>query len=356
MRVVQLLTTVSFGDAVSNDAIAIHDILVRNGYHTGLYAENIDVRLPKGLVAEYTDMPTLEKDDVLLYHLSTGTQLNYLVQKIACRKIMIYHNITPPGFFELYSSVSRDLCGKGLEETKMLKDTFDYVLADSEFNKQDLINMGYKCPIDVLPILIEFGDYAQKPNKLTLKKYDDGVTNIIFVGRVAPNKKHEDVINAFYHYQKFYNPKSRLFLIGSTGGMECYVQRLKDYIQQLGVSNVIFPGHIKFDEILAFYKLADVFLCMSEHEGFCVPLVEAMYFDVPVIAYDSCAIAETMGGSGAVLKQKDPLEVAGLINYVVQNDAIREQMISGQKKRLKDFDNEVIAKQFWDYLNHFLEK
>lgn len=110
---------------------------------------------------------------------------------------------------------------------------------------------------------------------------DDGYTNFIFVGRVAPNKKQEDVIRAFYCYKKYCNPKSRLFIVGSYNGMERYYHRLRRYVGALELDNVVFTGHIPFAQILAYYHLADLFLCMSDHEGFCVPLVEAMYFNLP---------------------------------------------------------------------------
>lgn len=350
MKVFQLLTTVSFGDAVSNDTIAIHDILRKSGYDTGIYAENIDNRLPKGLVTDYRRMPSLNKNDVVIYHLSTGSELNNLIKSISCRKIMIYHNITPPDFFNEYSRTSYELCKKGLEQAEALKDTFEYVLADSEFNKQDLIHMGYKCPIHVLPILIKFDDYAKRPNKITLKKYEDDYTNILFVGRIAPNKKQENVIESFYYYNKYYNSKSRLFIVGSYGGMELYYKRLQDYVKELKVPNVVFPGHIKFDEILAYYHLSDCFVCMSEHEGFCVPLVEAMYFDVPIIAYDSCAISGTLGNCGILFQEKEPLLVAGLIDKITRDRELKNKVLESQRERLKDFDNMLIQEQFIQFM------
>lgn len=356
MKVIQLLPTVSMGDAVSNDSIALRDILLKSNYETGIYAENIDSRLPKGLVKNYKNLPTLKKEDVIIYHLSTGTDLNELIKTFKCRKIMIYHNITPPEFFCEYNHASYELCKKGLEQAQNLKDTFDYVLAVSEFNKQDLIRMGYKCKIDILPILIKFDDYAKKPSKLILKKCDDGYTNIIFVGRIAPNKKQEDVIRSFYYYNKYYNEKSRLILVGSYGGMEKYYVRLKNYCEELGVKNVVFTGHIKFDEILAYYHVADMFLCMSEHEGFCVPLVESMYFDVPVIAYDSCAIGGTLAGSGVLLKEKNSLEVAAVMNYILTHEELKKQIVANEKERLNDFAHSVIETEFLAYLKSFIEK
>ncbi len=356
MRIIQVLTTLSFGDAVGNDTLALKEILKKNGFKTAIYAENIDARLPKGSALSVEKLIDISKDDVIIYHLSTGTKLNYWIKEQCCRKIMIYHNITPPGFIQDYNTQNAELCSRGLEETRMLKDTFDCVYADSEFNKKDLMEMGYHCPIKVIPILIAFDDYKKEPSKKILKRYEDEYTNIVFIGRIAPNKKQEDIIESFYYYNKYYNLKSRLFLVGSYGGMESYYNRLNKYVKLLNVDNVIFTGHIKFDEILAYYHLADVFLCMSEHEGFCVPLVEAMYFNKPIIAYDSCAIKGTLGGSGILLEKKDNLETAGVINKVVNDKELRKRIISNQAIRLKDFGNKVIGELFIDYIKEFLSE
>ncbi len=356
MRVLQILPTISFGDAVGNDTIAIHDILKRNGYDTAIYAENVDSRLPKGTAEQFSKLKKIESDDIIIYHLSTGTKLNEWIKIVKCRKICVYHNVTPPDFFRPYSDNSYELCRTGLQEVCDLKDTFDCVWAVSEFNKQDLLNMGYSCPIYVLPILIPFEDYKKKPNELVLKKYDDDYVNILFLGRIAPNKKQENVIAAFDCYHKYYNPKSRLFLVGSCFGMENYYEQLAQYVKKLKNNSVYFTGQIKFDEILAFYKLADIFLCMSEHEGFCVPLVEAMCFEIPIIAYDSCAIKYTLGGSGILLSNNNPLEVAGVMNCIMQDSNLRQKVVANQNERLCDFDNEVIEQQLINYLKEFMEK
>ena len=136
--------------------------------------------------------------------------------------------------------------------------------------------------------------------------------------------------------------------------MEKYYNRLLDYVKALELDDVIFTGHIKFPEILAYYKVADVFLCMSEHEGFCVPLVEAMFFDVPVIAYKSCAVPYTMGGSGILTDTKNPVEIAMLIDRIVNDSSLREFIISGQRKRLEDFSYDKIKDIFEKQLKNFI--
>lgn len=357
MKVIQIMPTLALGDAVSNDALALEKAIINMGYKTEIYAENIDPRLPKGTAKYERNLYKVNEDDVVLYHLSTGTFLNKKIALLKCRKIVIYHNITPGNFFEEYSKESELKCLAGREEAASLCKQVDYCLADSEYNKQELIQMGCTCPIDVLPILIPFDDYRKEPDIKILDKYkDDGYTNILFTGRLAPNKKQEDVIRAFYFYKKFYNPKSRLILIGSDAGMSRYSYRLKSFIAKLELEDVIIPGHISFAEILAYYHTADLFLCQSEHEGFCVPLVEAMFFDIPVVAYHSTAIPYTMGDSGIVLDRKDAVETAAVMNRVLTDEELHAQIVEGQRKRLADFDNKKISEQFEQYMRKFLRK
>ena len=356
MKIVQFLPTLAFGDAVGNDTVALQRAMRELGYETEIYAEAVDQRLPKGTASDLCGgMPEIADDDYIIYHMSTGSKLNYTLEQYKCRKLMIYHNITPPHFFDGYNAEAATNAQYGLDGLVHLADKIDYCMADSEFNKQELINAGFKCPIAVRPILIPFKDYETKPDEKVIKKYSDGWTNIIFVGRIAPNKKQQDIISAFCYYKKHVDPKSRLIFVGSYGGMEKYYNRLQKYVSALGVEDVIFTGHIKFPEILAFYRVADVFLCMSEHEGFCVPLVEAMYFEVPVIAYDCCAVPWTLGGSGVVVDSKDPAELALLINRVVSDSELKQKIIDGQKKRLEDFSYErikdVFARQLKDFIS-----
>ena len=355
MKIIQILPTISYGDAVGNDTVALYHTLKKEGYETAIYAENIDSRLKNSDIRRISELPKLSESDVALYHLSTGTKLNYELEKLPCRKIIVYHNVTPPHFFEGYSEVSRELCTQGLLGVGHLAGCVDYCLADSSYNRNELIRMGYQCEIDVLPILIPFDDYKKTPSKKILNRYDDGeYTNILFTGRIAPNKKQEDVIEAFYYYNKYINPKSRLFIVGSYGGMEKYYNELQAYADKLGLKNVFFTGHIKFDEILAYYKTADLFLCMSEHEGFCVPLVEAMFFDVPIVAFDSSAIADTLGGSGFLLKKKDGKEAAEVMHRILTDEKLREDILYNQRLRLQDFAHDTIETMFLEYLRKFI--
>lgn len=356
MRIIQLLPTLSFGDAIGNDTIALDGAMKAMGFNSEIYAENIDKRLPKDIAQKTEKLRGLKNDDIIIYHKSTGTELTFKLDSFNCRRMMVYHNITPPEFFRDYSVTATQLTEYGYDGVKYLRDKVEYCLADSGYNRNELLKMGYTCPIDVRPILIKFEDYRQTPDAETVAKYRDGKKNIVFVGRIAPNKRQENVIRAFYQYRKL-NPDSRLILVGSYLGMENYYQRLVKYAKALGIEDdVVFTGHIKFSEILAFYHVADAFVCMSEHEGFCVPLVEAMFFNVPVIAYDTSAISDTLGGSGVLLDSNDPVFTAHVINRVLTDEKLRESIVEGQKKRLEDFSYERIKDIFEKQLKGFINK
>ena len=358
MRIIQITPNLSYGDAVGNDILALYKLLCNLKIDTKIYAITIGARVPKGIAESFCKMPKPEKNDILVYHMCTSCEQirDYLLQ-CDCRKIMIYHNLTPAHFFKPYNRDVVRAIQDGMKDLHRLKDTFEACIAVSEYNKQDLIREGYTCPIAVLPILVPFEDYEQEPDDNVLSRYqNDGWKNILFVGRIAPNKCQEDVIAAFTAYKKIYNPKSRLFIVGNYDGMEAYYERLQKYVEILGVEDVVFTGHISFKAILAYYRLADVFLCMSEHEGFCVPLLEAMKFEIPIIAYSSTAIPYTLDGAGVLVTEKEPDLNAAIIDEVIVNTKLRDNLLAGQKQRLAYFKYETVArlaeKIFNKLINH----
>lgn len=356
MRIIQMLSGLYYGDAIGNDALALDKALKEAGFTTEIYAEVIDKRIPKGVAKPLGKWKEPAHEDVILYHMAIGWEYIRMVTEVGCRKIAIYHNITPPHFYKDYHEGAYSRCYTGLEQVRSLRNTFDYCLAVSEFNKRDLNSYGYKCPIDVLPILIPFEDYKQPPSEDVIRKYDHKGSNILFVGRIVPNKKDEDVIHTFSLYKKYYDSDAKLFLVGNYDENDRYYQRLKGYISTLGIEDVYLPGHIRFDEILAYYSIADVFLCMSEHEGFCVPLVEAMLFEVPIIAYDAGAISETLGDGGILVGKKDFLEIAALTDRMKKDEQLRRMVIRNQKDKLSELQYQSVKEKFLQYLDVFLKR
>lgn len=350
-RIVQLVSSLNFGDAVGNEVIAFKRALQENGYITEIYANYIQDKIPPEMARFYKDMPPLQADDIVIYHFASECSISNDIRNFPCRVILRYHNVTPPEFFHGFDSNAEKATTKGLLQVKKLIPYIDYCLPVSEFNRQDLIKMGYACPMKVLPILIRFEDYEQEPDAGVIQKYSDGVTNFLFVGRIAPNKKLEDVISVFAYYKEHYDEQARLFLVGSFQETDLYYQYLQNHIKKLNIHDVIFPGHISFQAILAYYKIADLFLCMSEHEGFCVPVVEAMYFSVPIVAYDSSAIPDTLGHAGVLVKSKDPREIAPYI----QENLHRTQFKKQQAERIHSLNKKVIEKNLMEWIHQIYE-
>ena len=350
MRIVQVLPTIAMGDAVGNNCRAIDAILHEAGFDTSIYAQNIDPRLPARTARSINELGRLDDRDVMIYHMSIAFNRN--LSEYGGHRIFQYHNVTPPEFFRDYSPQLGMLCENGLREVRSLSDIPELCWADSEFNKQDLRKYGYTCCVHTVPILVPFEDYEKPADKDVIRKYDDDYVNFLFVGRVAPNKAQEDVIRTFAWYQRHINPRCRLFLVGNAD-MTSYVGRLKRYIKLLGVKNVIFPGHISFSAVLAYYRVADVFLCMSQHEGFCVPLLEAMHFHIPILARNTTAIPYTLGGSGVLLEDNDPIKAALMADRLMTDESFRDAVIAAQDQRLRDFSNEKIKAQILDELKLF---
>ena len=238
-------------------------------------------------------------------------------------------------------------CFRGRRELQAYADRCDLALGDSEFNRQDLEALGFPRTA-VLPVVPDFSHLDRPPNWFVADQFDDDWTNILFVGRVIANKKIEDLIRFFHAYHTMFNPRSRLLIVGAFSMFERYLAALNDLASKLSLSDVHFTGHVSNEELVAFYEVADLFLCASEHEGFCVPLVEAFYKEVPVLAYAATAVPATMDGAGVLFDDKDPLHVAGLMDAIVSDAATQDAIVEGQRaavRRLqaKDFAGTLLG-------------
>lgn len=337
MRVIQMLPSISYGDGVGNDCLAIQKVLLNAGYDAEIYAGHIGRGVKTENLYHVEKMGKVEADDIIIYHLSTGNNMNFLFGDMKGKKILRYHNITPGYFFRSYSSRYQKECDYGRAGLRYLRDKVDFCMTDSNYNGAELMNAGYKCPVVTIPIVIPFSEYEKEADSRIVQKYSDGRRNFIFTGRLAPNKCQEDIIKSFYLYKRYYDREARLFLVGSWYGMEAYYDRLKRYVKELNLSDVYFTGHVPFEHILAYYKIADAFICMSEHEGFCIPLVEAMYFGVPIVAYNSSAVGETLGEGGILLEEKSCLVVAACLDKLCSDGILYKNVTKAQRKQLEKF-------------------
>lgn len=350
MRVTQLLPSVHSGDAVGDSAYETHRALQAKGIESHILGVHIDAHLQDRAVdfSRFAEFDT--PDAIHIYHFAVPSPITYAFKDAKGRKVIIYHNITPPHFFERFSEELVTITATGRHEIKLLAETTDLGLADSEFNRLELVEYGYK-KTGVLPILLDFSKYETPPDQAVLDRFDDDRVNILFVGRVTPNKKQEDLIKAFYCYKRFVNPKARLLLVGKYRDDEAYVKLLRELLAELQVEDVYLIGHVTQAELNAFYKLADLLLCLSEHEGFCVPAVESMYFQLPILAYNCTALPYTLGNSGILINEKRYAEIAEMMQIIVEHSALREDILARQTARLAAFQQEVVLKTLFEYLD-----
>lgn len=352
-RVVQVCTHLRYGDAIGNDVLTIQRALDEEGIATGIYAGSVcEQWKDAGIAFSTDDLMKLGPEDILIYHASVEDPFSSQLALLKCKVIIRYHNITPPEFYVPYSEDMVNILEHALLQMKKIRGSADYVMADSEYNKQDLVDMKYTCGMSVVPILIPFADYDQEPDIDVMRTYDDDWINILFVGRGAPNKRIEDIIDAYAAYKRIYNDKVRLILVGDYKDGDEYVKSIHEKLDREKICDVIFPGHISFAEVLAFYKVADVFLCMSEHEGFCVPLLEAMYLQVPIIAYNSTAVPYTLQDAGILMGTKQPEKVAEQIHGLLESEDLQKSLIDKGLHRLEDFGYDAVKKRIMESIQY----
>jgi glycosyltransferase involved in cell wall biosynthesis len=332
-RVHQVLATLGYGDAIGHEVLGIQRVLRGAGMESEIFVETADPRL-EDLTIDYREMVgAIAPEDILIHHFSIGSRASRTAYALPGRMALVYHNITPPEYFV---GVHRDLvklCFRGRRELTAYIDRCDLALGDSEYNRQELEALGFPRTA-VLPVVPGFTHLNGEPNRLLAADFDDGWTNVMFVGRVIPNKRFETVIRAFHAYKTRHNPRSRLLLVGSYGGFERYLAMLHTLIARLGTQDVHFLGHVSNEELTAFYEVADLFLCASAHEGFCVPLIEAFYKRVPVVAYASTAVPATMDGGGVLYDTTDPVEIARVVSAVIDDPAVEDAVLQSQDAAL----------------------
>jgi glycosyltransferase involved in cell wall biosynthesis len=350
MDVSQILPSITTGDAVSNECFRMQEILKANGFSSDIYAEHIDPGLASKVInyKKYID----SEDKILIFHYSIGSDLTTFVGSLKCQKVMRYHNITPSEYFVSYNDQLVYLCNKGRNDLKMISNDFVGTIADSEFNKKELTEIGYK-NVEVLPILLNFNGYINAHDNEYIINNFNNTENIIFVGKIAPHKAQKDLVKIFYYYYKYINKNSRLLLVGSSNGFEKYYNELLELIKILDLKNVVITGKVSFNDLVSYYRCADLFLCVSEHEGFCVPIVESMIFHVPIIAYNSTAIPSTLGKSGILFNDKHKyIEIAEMIDIVLNDKTLESKIILKQDERLNEFSEKSVEDRFKLIINY----
>jgi glycosyltransferase involved in cell wall biosynthesis len=345
----QLLPNLSFGDAISNQAIWIRENLLRAGYRSDIYVRYIDDRV-RAYCRPY-EPGLLTPEDGLIYHHSIGSEITPVACTHPGPKWLLYHNITPAEFFQAYDSNHARLLRNGREEMWTLARVFPRSVGVSRYNAEELEMYGFSNP-QTLPLAVDPRSWSMPPDEALMRRLQDGRRNLLYVGRLAPNKCQHELVEAFAHYL-LHDSEARLTLVGSGSPTEPYVKLVYEMVHKYALEQqVSLAGHVNSGELHAYYRTAHLFWSMSEHEGFCAPLIEAMWFDVPVLAFRAAAAGETLGDAGVTFADKENLgEIASLAARIVSSKATNVSVLGKQRKRRHAFEPKVVERRLFEIIS-----
>ena len=333
------------GDAIGDSARRVRSILRQQGHRSEIFAMTIDEEL-RGDVLPFSD-PAARTGDVTIFHFALPSPMTEGFASLPGRRVLQYHNITPAHFFAAYDPQLFRLAALGRRELATLVGRVDLALGDSDFNRQELASLGFR-PTGVLPIAVDTERITGAPRRPALEKIlSDGLINVLFVGRIVPNKRIEDHIRLAEVYKRYVDSYYRFVFVGRYDVVPSYYAQIRALVHEYKMlpDRFWFTGPVPDEDLGAFYRWADVYVSLSEHEGFCVPLIEAMAADVPVLAYAAGAVPETLGGAGMLFSPKDLEHAAELMGMLVYDRSVRQAVIQGQRRRLRDFSPERIAER-----------
>jgi L-malate glycosyltransferase len=333
------------GDAIGDSARRVRGLLRAMGHEAEVYALTIDDDLRHD-VRRFDD-PAARRGDLTIFHYALPSPMTEAFTGLSRGRVLQYHNVTPAAYFAPYDPALFRLATLGRRELAGLAGRVDLALGDSEYNRRELETLGF-APTGVFPIAVDTARITGPRDRPALDRtLDDGLVNFLFVGRIAPNKKIEDHIRLAEVYKRYVDAYYRFIFVGRVDVVPRYYSMIRALMVEYRLRNdrFVFTGPISDDELAVYYRHAAVYISLSEHEGFCVPLVEAMAADVPVLAYAAAAVPDTLGGAGVQFAPKDLELAAELLGELAFDDRLRGQVIAGQRRRLADFGDARITRE-----------
>lgn len=325
-RVIQFVPTLVPGDATGMHAMMISKSLQGRNIETKIYVEEVRKDQIGGAVRFTSYARENRPDDILVYHLAAPSAIADFLSSRGETLVIVYHNITPAHFFEPWDQVAATGQIWARAQLSRLAARTTLALPVSRFNQHELIELGYGKSV-VVPILFDPTIFAsgsdKKVDEMLRENRDAGRNNFLFVGRLVPNKAQHNLIAALSAFNRIYSKDAVMHLVGRPFSKE-YLDLLKEVARDLGLKeNVNFTMGVSTEELSSYYHGSDAFICLSEHEGFCVPILEAMHNDLPIAAYDSSAISETLGDAGILIQKNDPVTTAVAMEKLVNDEALR---------------------------------
>jgi glycosyltransferase involved in cell wall biosynthesis len=356
----QLLPCYAGHDAIGTHVTSIHKLLVERGFKSNVFSEIIGKNVP--VKAESSDQyfdNYQASDSIVIYHYSTGSMIPWRLFGSPAFKVTNYHNITPPNYFsskgeEQAKAVTRH----GRMQMPVIKMCTDATWTESQYNADEIESFGYPRS-DLFPILRDFKALSNLPvNSALLEALKGNKKNVLFVGRVAPNKAPHDLFFLLKQYKKFIDPNIRLILVGFSQSPYAQVL-LKELAKNLDLSlaedlsptaiahaDILMPGQVSDVDLATIYRASDVFTCLSDHEGFCVPLVESMYFGIPIIAHNATAVPETLGSGGLIVEKNNMVATIEGLNALLNSKEVSQHYRKMALDRSNRYNWSTIVSEF----------
>ena len=329
-------------DAMSDHVFALRRCLREWEYASEAYA--VEAKPGADDVHPYRELfRTLRPEDTLILHFSMGSEVFDELAKLPARRVLVFHNVTPPEFFVGINTHAAAHARLGLRQLVRLAPSIDLAIGVSEFDRRQLVDAGY-AKTAAVPILIDWSRFDVPPDDDVRGLLHGFRTKLLFVGRISPNKRQDDLIRMLAYYRRCIDPEAILVLVGSHRDQPQYYARLRALVDQLGLAAAVrFTGSVTLPQLVAYYTEASVFVSLSEHEGFGVPLLEAMYLGTPVLAYSAAAVPETVDGAGVLLRTKDLAEAAEAAHLLAEDLGYRQPAVDAGRERVKAFAYDRVA-------------
>jgi len=351
----QLLPVLDPGDAVSGHTLQLQQVLRSMGVESEIFCERTHPNLTE-LAQPYSQYP----GGAALYHVAIGSRLADWALGQTMPLLLDHHNLTPARFFEAWDPPLVHGTAWGRQQLTPLCQRTVLGLADSRYNEADLLDAGCTAPTAVVPILFDPETFERPVDQATLARLQEtkraGGRDWLFVGRVVPNKCQHEVVAAFAWYRRMVDPAARLWVVGGASS-RVFERALESYVQALGLTDAVtLTGPVSHGALAAHFQTADVFVCLSEHEGFCVPLLEAMYHRVPVVAFAAAAVPETLGDAGLLLRDKSPAMVGAAVERIFADPALHASLQGRAKVRLAEMSITRARQRFVEAITPTLEQ
>lgn len=346
-KIVQVDYALTQYDAASQQVIELHKIFCELGYSAQIVTPKLDERLKKDCQKENIVIDILQdkkkfiaenKNSLIIYHMRTGRIFNYFLANYPKKIVLYYHNITPAKFYFGNTWKSWLACTLARWQLKQLVQNSFFAWSASEYSANELKKLGMKFS-NVMPIVLNPQEYTLTGEK---KIYDG--RKILMVGRGVPHKRQNEAIEMIAYYLEKISPKIQLWLAGTM--KPNFEKFCKNLVHQKKLEDhVEFCGRVSQEELCRLYRSCDLVLSLSEHEGFCVPMIEAMFFDKPILAFNGGAVGEIVGNAGVVLNEKNPKIIAENIEKILTNKTILNNLRIERMKRLKELSRETIREK-----------